>query len=238
METPLDRAVVADANEAPGDGNSRLAGWKGPPMQRIEIAAIGALFGAVPIITGFVAGWWISIPLVPESRIFIWALAGLLVGVLVDAIFLKAGIRRAYSMKPRVWMALYLFYSVGMFGFFMGVPIFNVALALPAGFVVGGWLAHGGADSTRVKAAARRSAVFTTGVQALVCVASASLALASPSTASELQHMLGLPFRVSLGMILGIILGGGTFLLVLQWWLTCKCVELTYRYLVARRSHQ
>jgi len=30
-----------------------------------------------------------------------------------------------------------LFYSVGMFGFFMGVPVFNVILAVPAGVFVG-----------------------------------------------------------------------------------------------------
>jgi hypothetical protein len=207
-------------------------------MRRIEIAVIGVLFGAVPIITGFLAGWWISIPLVAESRIFLCALAGLLVGVAVDAIFLKAWIRRAYSMKPLVWMAIYLFYSVWMFGSFMGVPVFNVALALPAGFVVGGWLAHGGADSTRVKRAARRSAVFTTSVLALVCAASASIALASPFTASDLQGMLGLPFRVTTAMIVSVILGGGIFILALQWWLTCKCVELTHRYYVERRSIQ
>jgi hypothetical protein len=133
-------------------------------------------------------------------------------------------------------MTIYLFYSVGMFGFFMGVPVFNVALALPAGFVVGGWLAHGGADSTRVKVAARRSAVFTTSVLALVCVASASIALASPYTASDLHGMLGLPFRVKPAMIIGVILGGGICILALQWWLTRRCVELTHRYLVARRN--
>lgn len=207
-------------------------------MRRIERVAIGFLWGAVPIISGFLAGWWISIPLVPESRIVLCAVAGLLAGVLVDALFLKAWIRRAYSMKPLVWMAVYLFYSFGLFGFFMGVPVFNVILALPAGCFVGGWLASGAADSTRRKQATRLSAAFTTSVLALVCVASASIALVSPSTASDLQGMLALPFRVTTAMIIGIILGGGTIILILQWWLTCRSVELSYRYLVARAGPQ
>lgn len=205
-------------------------------MRKIEIAIIGVLFGAVPIIICFLAGWWISIPLVPESWIFLCALAGLLVGVLVDVLFLKTWVRHAYSLKPMVWMIVYLFYSIGMFGFFMGVPVFNVALALPAGFFIGGWLAHSGADSTRMKKVARHSAVFTTSVLALICVASAAIALASSSTASDLQKMFILPIQVTPTMIIGIILGGGIFILVLQWWLTLKSVERAYGYFVAHSN--
>jgi hypothetical protein len=32
-------------------------------MQTIETAALGVLFGAVPVIACFLGGWWISIPL-------------------------------------------------------------------------------------------------------------------------------------------------------------------------------
>ncbi len=205
-------------------------------MRKIEIATIGVLFGAVPIIICFLAGWWISIPLVPESWIFLCALTGFLVGVLVDVLFLKTWVRHAYSMKPIVWMMIYLFYSIGMFGFFMGVPVFNVALALPAGFFIGGWLVHSGADSTRMKKVARHCAIFTTSVLALICIASAAIALASSSTASDLQKMFGLSVQVTPAMIIGIILGGGIFILILQWWLTFKSVERAYRYFFARVS--
>jgi len=34
-------------------------------MRRIENAVIGLALGAVPVISGFLAGWWISVPLVP-----------------------------------------------------------------------------------------------------------------------------------------------------------------------------
>jgi hypothetical protein len=205
-------------------------------MQRTEIAVIGIMFGAVPVIAGFLAGWWISIPLVPESRIFLCALAGLFMGLIIDIILLRGWIHHAYSMKPYVWMAVYHFYSIGMFGFFMGVPVFNVLLALPAGFFVGGWGAHHGADVTRMREAARRCAVFTTSVLALVCVASASIALASPSTASDLQGMLRLPFRVTLAMIIGIILSGGALILSFQWWLTIRCAEGAYGFFIARAN--
>jgi len=205
-------------------------------MRKIEIAVIGILFGAVPVIACFLAGWWISIPLVPESQIFQWALAGIVVGLIVDLIFLKGSVRRAYSMNPLNWMVVYLFYSIGMFGFFMGVPVFNVLLALPAGFFFGGRLVQIGADSIRMKKAARYCALFTTAVLALICVASALFALASPSTASDLRGTLGLPFPVTHAMIIAIILGGGVFILAFQWWLTLWSVKRAYGYFVERTN--
>ncbi|MDP3147538.1 MAG: hypothetical protein Q8N83_00285 [Ignavibacteria bacterium] len=203
-------------------------------MRKSEIVTIGFLFGAVPIISCFLTGWWISIPFVPESRIFLYALAGFLVGVIIDILFLRTWIHTAYSMKPIVWMMIYLFYSFGMFGSFMGVPVFNIALALPAGFFIGGWLVYNGADSTRMKKAARYSALFTTIVLAFICAASATIALISTSTTSDLQGMFGL--RITHGMIVGVILGGGIFILTLQWWLTIWSVQLAYRYFVSLNS--
>lgn len=203
-------------------------------MRRIEYAAIGIVFGAVPVIACFLAGWWVSIPLVPESRIFQGALAGLLLGIIVDLIFLRGWVRHAYSMETWVWKVVYLFYSVGMIGFFMGVPVFNVILALPAGVFVGRWLAQSGADSTHMQKLAQQAAAFTTSILGLVCIASGSIALASRSTASDLQGMLGLQFHVTPVMIVGLILGGGAAILALNWWLTLKSVEHAYAYFVAR----
>jgi hypothetical protein len=213
----------------------RPKGSKENSMLRIiENTGLGLVFGAVPAISGFLAGWWISLPLVSESHIMQWALAGLLLGVLVDAIFLAGWIRGAYSAKPWVWMAVYVFYSIGLFGMFMGVPVFHVLLALPAGVFIGRWLVRTGADSIRVRKAARQSAIWTTGVLGLVCIASAAVALASPSTASDLHGMLGLPFAVTPAMILGLILGGGIVILALEWWLTLQTVKRAYGFFIAR----
>jgi hypothetical protein len=199
---------------------------------KLETVVIGLIFGAIPVITGALAGWWLSIPLVPESLIFAGMLAGLLVGILIDVAFLKGWIQRAYSTSPIVWGGVYLFYSIGLFGFFMGVPVFHVGLALPAGFFVGAYLAHQDARYSQVQRTARRSSIVTTCIMALVCGASATVALIDPYTADNLEGMLGLSFPVTTPMIVGIILVGGGFLLVLQWWLTKKSVEMTYRYFV------
>ena len=199
-------------------------------MQKIENVIIGIIIGAVPVIACFLAGWWISIPLVPESRIFQYALAGFLLGILIDVIFLRNWVRHAYTMKLWVWMGIYGFYSIGMFGFFMGFPVFHVLLALPAGVFVGRWLTHKSVDPARMRKAAQQTAVFTTSVLGLMCITSASIALLDPSVAFDLQGMLGLPFPATSVMILGIILSGGTLLLAIGWWLTVKFVKRVYQF--------
>ena len=201
-------------------------------MRKIETVIIGLIFGAVPVIAGFLAGWWLSIPFVPEFLVVAGMLVGILAGILIDVAFLKKWIYRAYSLSPIIWVGIYLFYSIGIFGMFMGVPIFNVALAVPAGFFVGAYLAQQKAQFPQVQQASRRSSLVTTGILALVCAASAIIALSDPYTAGSLEGMLGLGFSVTPLMVIGLIVIGGSFILVLQWWLTKKSVELTYRYFV------
>ncbi len=109
--------------------NSMLAGIEGLFLAVV----IGLVF---PILLGL-AGWWVSIPFAPESSVFYYALGGFLLGVLVDMIFLRSWTRNALRM-PLIWPVLvYLFYSAGLFGFFMGVPAFNVVLGLVGGYYMG-----------------------------------------------------------------------------------------------------
>jgi hypothetical protein len=202
-------------------------------MRTIEKLAIGAVLGGVPPISCFLAGWWISIPLVPESRIPQCALAGLVCGLLLDALLLGRWVRRAFTMRFGAWMAVYVFYSGGVFGL-MGVPVFNVVLAVPAGILVGRKLALDSADHTRVHEDARRAALFTASILGLVCGASAALALVSRSTPQDLQGMLGLAFPVTTTMIIGTIVVGAATTLALDWWLTVESVERSYVFFVAR----
>jgi hypothetical protein len=78
-----------------------------------------------------------------------------------------------------------------------------------------------------VRVAEMRTAWFTTGVLVLVCIASAFIALASPSTAADLRGMLGLGFEVTQGMIIGLILIGGPALLAGCWVLSVASVRYT-----------
>ncbi len=200
-------------------------------IRRLEKLVLAVILGLIGPAVGLLAFWWASTPLLADRLIPLAALAGLLLGLLADIFILGWFVRRAYQLDSKSWLAIFLFYSACAFGFFMGVPVPNALLALPCGFVVGGRLVREAADDSRVRAAARRTAWLTTSVLALVCTASAIIALASPSTAHDLQGMLGLGFQVTQGMIVGLILAGGAALLAFNWALTVVSVRFSHTFL-------
>jgi hypothetical protein len=193
---------------------------------KLERLATGLLLAPVAPLLCFLLCWWAGYTFLPEKWIPYAAITGLIAGIWADVLFLKKLLDRRLSWP--LWMAVYLFYSTGLFGFFMGVPVLHAALAIPAGFVVGSRLAEEKAELPRVRKVAQYTAWFTTAVLALVCAASATFALLSPSTADDLHGMLRLGFDVTQEMIVGLILVGGVLLLGFGWGLSVVSVRLTY----------
>jgi hypothetical protein len=200
-------------------------------IRKFEKLVLAIVLGSIAPVIGLLLFWWGAVPFLAEGLVPYAGLAGLLLGLLADVLILRRFARKAYQLDTKSWMAIHLFYSACVFGFFMGVPAPNALLALPAGFVVGGRLTREEADESRVRAAAGRTAWFTTAVLALVCAASALMALVSPSTADDLQGMLGLRFEVTQGMIVGLILAGGAALLAFNWVLTAASVRFFHTFL-------
>ncbi len=196
---------------------------------KLERFALGLILAPLAPLAGLMGFWWSAYAFLPETWIPVAAITGLLAGILADVFLLKKLLDRRLSLL--FWVAVFLFYSIGTFGFFMGVPVFNAILAIPAGFVIGSRLAAQNAGMPQARKAARRTAWFTTGVLALICAASAFIALASPSTASDLRGMLGLGFEVTQGMIIALILVGGVALLAVCWGLSVASVRLTFKFL-------
>jgi hypothetical protein len=197
----------------------------------IERIVLGLILAPLAPIAGLLGFWWISYAFLPERWIILCAISGLGLGILADIFILKNLVERAYRLNPVFWLAVLLFYSVGTFGFFMGMPVFNAALAIPTGFIVGGKLARETVDSVRLRHASLQACILTTALMTLVCAASAFFALVSPSTPSDLRGMLGLGFEVTPVMILALILVGGAGLLAINWLLTGLAVRFTHRFL-------
>jgi hypothetical protein len=198
---------------------------------KIEPFALGLILAPLAPIAGLLGFWWISYALLPERWIAFCAISGLALGILADIFILQKLIARAHQFGMIFWTVIFLFYTVGVFGFYMGLPVFNVALSIPAGFIVGGKLARKMADRSQARAAELRTCIFTTVVLTFVCAASAFFALISPSTPSDLRGMLGLGFEVTSAMIWGLILIGGAGLLAVNWLLTVLAIRFTHRFL-------
>ncbi|MEW6400458.1 MAG: hypothetical protein AB1649_01595 [Chloroflexota bacterium] len=191
---------------------------------------LGLTLAPLAPLTSLLGGWWLSYALLPEDLIWIGALSGLLLGILADFLFLKKLLDRAHQLSILFWAAVFLFYSIGIFGFFMGVPVFNVGLAILAGIVYGARLAARRASLAQVLTMTRRTAGFTTAVLALICIASAIIASADPYTAANLEGMFNLSFTVTEAMVIGLIIVGGIGLLVMNWWLADTVTRFSYMF--------
>ncbi|PKO02372.1 MAG: hypothetical protein CVU43_08055 [Chloroflexi bacterium HGW-Chloroflexi-5] len=194
-------------------------------MCKYEKLFLGIVLGAIFPLIGFLAGWWSTSQLASNAWVFIAALVGLIIGIIVDALILKKWVSKAFEMDLRLWMGILFFYAICVFGFFMGVPVFNLALAIPAGLVIGRKFAHQKSPAVAENRTILRTNLFTTGVLAFICASSAFLALRDPTTAANLEGMLRLNFEVTQGMIVALIVVGGAGLLAVHWWLVIKTIH-------------
>lgn len=157
-------------------------------------------------------------------------LVGLGIGIAVDVAFLKRWVRTAYSWNEKLLLAILLFYSVCVFGFFMGVPVFNLAVGVAAGLFWGRRLSHLGANQEQACADVLRAARASAFAIGLVSLVSAYLATRDVTdTARNFQGMLGLPFTPTDHMVVALIVTGGSAFIVARHWLTKKSALWAYR---------
>ena len=197
--------------------NAMLAG-----MERLFLMImIGLVF---PILLGL-AGWWSSLPFVPDSSIIYFALGGFMLGALVDMVFLRFWTRNALRL-PLIWpIVVYLFYSVGMFGFFMGVPAFNVVMGPVGGYYMGMRLRAKNSDKDEVEKTARRTGFFAALILAATCVASLVIAWLDPSLEANISGMFALAKPISKTVILALSGAAGIGLVVLEYVITRAAVK-------------
>lgn len=178
------------------------------------------LIGLVPVIFFFLLGWWGSLAITTEENVKFFAMGGLMVGALVDILFLRRWVRKAYSLPLVPFVLVYLFYNVCLLGFFMGVPVVNLLMGLIGGYYVGLCLRYAKMDKAAVARSAHRTALFTAGVMALVCLASWLIASRDPSLAANIQGMFNLGPDFSRQRILAYSVAGGLGLVALEYVMT------------------
>ena len=194
-------------------------------LARIERLFLTVIIGLIfPLLLGL-AGWWSSISFVSEDRILFYAMGGFIAGIIVDSLFLRRWTRKALNASILWPGAAYLIYSVGIFGFFMGVPVFNLLLGPVWGYYSGMRLRAANADKPAVVKAAQEAAIFTAGVLALACIASLVIAFLDPSLEANIQGMFGLAKPLEKAFILGLSVVGGGVLVLIDYLLTRSVVK-------------
>lgn len=191
-------------------------------LNRFDKILLNLIYAPILPITLFLATWWISMNWIDDVRILLWALSGLVIGVLVDFRLYRCWLKVNYRRHPVFTSLIYLFYSICIFGVFMGMPIFNILL----GVVTGSYAARKaivlGYSQEATNRLIANIALTTTILLAVMFVCSAAIALHDPYTAANLRGMLGLPVNPSQKVIWLIIIVGGSLGLLIQYLLVCS----------------
>lgn len=175
--------------------------------------------------------WWTFYYLSDnEKTIMTMALVGLCTGLAIVAVS-----RFFYKVDPYMvpkWLVIgvYLFYTVCLFGFFMGVPIFNSILGLLAGYYWARRISVQHKNKKTYKKQIKKVAYFTSNVMGVICLISAAIALADTHTANNLKGMLQVPFEITTPLLLTFIVAGGVLLVLFQYWITKITMKQTLKF--------
>ncbi len=200
----------------------------GKIAKAVELLILGIFFGIVPIAAIFIATVLFTAIVFGKETLGPWILWSLLPGLFIDILFLKGWVKNAYTMSNRAIGAVYIFYSVCALGFFMGVPIGDILLGIFAGVYAARKMHFTIADEERRNQYFRNTAKFAAAVMILICCLITLWALAGKMTSYRLETPF-LSFTFTVPIFFAIVLAGGTFLVLLQYWLTRISTNITYK---------
>jgi hypothetical protein len=207
-------------------------------MSKVESFAVGAVVGFLCPLLLFVAAWWTTAVLavsrlfaVPVSAVPIAALAGLGLGIVLDAVFMRGWVARFYDVGPWVTVPVYVACSVIATAFGMGLPLGNLALGTLAGVYVGRSARHVGLGAESFARAARRVGRFVALVTGLEALPIGVLALGEDWLVDLLGSIAGLDERVIVGPAgVGAIVVLCVLLAAIQFWSARASSRLAYHH--------
>jgi len=190
-------------------------------MRNIEKKISGLIIGSIfPLSFGLLSVTiWMLLDKT-ESRPLLYLAIGLLIGILIDLKFLKGWIRQRFNLPIWMLISIYLVYNVFVYGFFMGLPVFNIFLGLLAGYYFGNRICFHKVKPERYPKLINQVSGFTGLIMTLVCVSSGFLALMDFGAAGMIEDVLGLNFEVTNSMMWGIVVIGGLALILMNFLLT------------------
>jgi hypothetical protein len=197
-------------------------------MGALESRIVGAFIAVLVPMCLFFAAWWSVIGVVSERYLPVCALGGLLLGIVLDAFFLRRWTAHAYEMRLLPLMFLYVFVSVVTYAVFMGTVVLNLIPGIVAGAYMGRRLFHAGVAGEQARTAVRRTGSFAAFVIACAAGFSAYLVLRHPFAGSDLERMFLLKFTVTRFMIIALVAAGWPALVLCQYGLATKAARIAY----------
>lgn len=190
-------------------------------MRVVDEAVSIVVLGGIAPSALMLVGWWGTLWILGDSPWIPWmAGIGFLTGVGMDVILLRSRLRSLYTLSWLALACLAAFYSIMIYGAFMGFPVPNLIVGVFGGFIVGRRHAGDRNHTLSARRDARIAAVASTGILFVLCCVTAWLALTEPTITSEVQHMVRLPFEPTMGLLRVVTLVGGLGLVTAEYYAT------------------
>jgi hypothetical protein len=109
----------------------------------------------------------------------------------------------------------------------MAFPVFNLAMGIIAGYYYGIKIKYQEIHFDQSEILIKKVPFFTALVMLIICITTSLIALSEKTIGLELQGMLKLNFEVTRGMIMTLILIGGSSLIIIQYFLTRITIIVT-----------
>jgi len=197
-------------------------------VSKIECLILGIFFGFLPVLFCVAAAGFINVVFLEEKGIAYWALGGLCVGLIIDIVFLKRWVKKAYQMNSKILAALYIFYSIGVLGFCMGIPILEFPLGIAAGAYAARKIYHTKAGPEEFKRNVKKVSVFAAAVMVLICCLMALWAIAGQMIDYRFETPW-LSFTLTAPKFFAVVFTGGAGLVLLQYWLTSITAKVAFK---------
>lgn len=173
----------------------------------------------------FLLFWWSSLLFTTDNKmIAIAALTGLIAGFLLDYLIQKERKYQLYLLPKWILITIYSLYSIYIFGFFMGVPIFNLIPGILAGYYWRQRILLQRTSPYIYKKSIKEVALFTAVWMSVISVVAIYLGLTDEYTISNLKGMLNISLSKLQLTIFAVM--GGIFLTLFQYWITQKVITI------------
>ena len=197
---------------------------------------IGLFLGVACPLLAFVLFWWTTAAFhfylvdISVSVIIMAALTGLVIGIVLDILFIKRWVKRFYTANVSLLIVVYLGLCMVSVAFFMGLPVGTFALGIAVGAYAGRRQRHMQTHGTSVTTALRKAAFLAAFVTTATAFPIGILVLYDQSVLKLLDTIFGfdqasLRGPVGLAMVIFLCL----VLFLVQYWCSRQAGKLTFR---------
>ncbi|HEY44059.1 MAG TPA: hypothetical protein G4O11_08770 [Anaerolineae bacterium] len=204
---------------------------------RVEEIGISIFIAIACPASLFVLLWWSTSALaiyrvkeIPENIIIYVALLGLVLGILLDFLYLKELRARFYNIGVKFLIPLYIFWSAIALAFFMGMPFGNFVLGTLAGLYYGRRLYYQGSDQWFVGESVKKISLFAALVTGIESLFMGLLGLREQIVVELIQSTLGLdPVKIVGPIGIGLVIFVTLFVIWVQYLCTRVAIGIGFK---------